>query len=204
MRLWTIQDARGYNRLKENKLFSGNTEYVDDNFRTSYNWMINQMKNRLKGSREDLTVYPVWAWYQWNGINKRKPDLRYGAHLQRGKKGYRIEFEIEDNKVLLSDFDLFHYVINYWYLPKNEEDAKSFEVEMKKNQIDLLDLQGFNKHSEIIDDLRVKIEKSWDLIFDLSWYDRDINLPKDKKSIQATCWELRWEQIIDVKEFIAR
>lgn len=190
--------------MKENKVFSSKIEYVDDGFRGAYSWIIEQMKKRVKAPKLDSSVYPVWAWYQWNGTNKRKPDLRYGGYLQKGEKGYRIEFEIEDDKVLLSDFQLFHHVINYWYLPRNEEDAKSFELKMKKNEIDLLDLQDFNKRSETIDDLRVDVEKSWDLIFDLEWYDEYINYPKDKKSIQATFWKLSWKQVIDVKEFIAR
>jgi hypothetical protein len=204
MRLWTIQDERGYNQLKENKVFSGNIEYVDYDFKRSYRWMVGQMEKRLKTPRVDLSTYPVWAWYQWNGTNKRKPDLRYTAHLPKGEKGYRVEFEIEEEAVLLSDFDLFHHVINYWYQPKGEKDDKLFELEMEKKQIELFTLQDFNKHSRVIDDLRLRIEKSWDLIFDLEWYDKYINYPKDKKSIQATFWELRWEQVIDVKGFIGR
>lgn len=93
IRLWTIQDTRGYNQLKENKVFSGKTEYVDDDFRRAYSWMVDQMEKRLKVSRPDISTYPVWAWYHWNGISKRKPDLRYGAHLQKGKKDIELNLK---------------------------------------------------------------------------------------------------------------
>lgn len=166
--------------------------------------MIEQMKKRLKVQMPDSAAYPVWAWYQWQSDKKKKPDLRFGGYLPRGKKGYRIEFEIEDDKVLLSDFDLFHYVLNYWYIPKNEEEDNLFDYEMEKNKIEIFDLDDFSKDSRILDELRNKVERSWDLIFHLDWYDEYVTHIKNEKAIQAAFWELRWDQVVDVKEFISR
>lgn len=204
MRLWTIKDINGYNELKETKILRGKTEYVDDEFRMAYNWMMEQMKNKLKFSLTNSSTYPVWAWYQWGGANKKKPDLRCSGYEKKGKKLFRIETEIEKDKVLLSDFDLFHYVLNYWYLPKDEEDQNIFDKEMKKNNITLFDLQNFNENSKLLDELRFKVEKSWNQIFDLDIYNEYVNTTEREKSIQATFLELRWEQVINVKEFIAR
>lgn len=190
--------------MKETGILCGNAKYVCDDFKMAYNSMIEQMKKRLKIQRPNDLAYPVWAWYQWCGENKRKPDLRYSGYAQRGTKLCRIEFEIEEDEVLLSDFDLFHHVLNYWYIPKNERDDNAFDKEMGKNNITLLDLQDFKKNSKKIDLLRNKIEKSWDLIFDIDWYDEYITSSKYEKSIQAVFWELRREQVIDIKEFIAR
>lgn len=190
--------------MKENGSLRGDDNCVYNDFKMAYNWMIEQMKIRLKIKRPNDSVYPVWAWYQWCGVDKRKPDLRYSGYGEKGTKLYRIEFEIEDDQVLLSDFDLFHFVLNYWYIPKNEKEHNVFEEKMDKNSITLLDLQDFNKNSEEINSLRYKIEKSWDLIFDLDWYDEYITSPKHEKSIQAVFWELQWNQVNDIKEFIAR
>jgi hypothetical protein len=190
--------------LKETGSLRGNANHVYDDFKMAYNWMIEQMKIRLKINMPDDLTYPVWAWYQWCNEDKRKPDLRYSGYGEKGTKLYRIEFEIEDHKVLLSDFDLFHFVLNYWYISKNEKENNVFDEEMDKNNITLLDLQDFNKKSEKINSLRDQIEKSWNLIFDLDWHDEYITSPKHEKSIQAVFWELEWEQVIDIKEFIAR
>jgi hypothetical protein len=32
----------------------------------------------------------------------------------------------------LSDFDLWHYVLNYWYLPESEAEGEEFELELKQ------------------------------------------------------------------------
>ncbi|GAA0178972.1 hypothetical protein SH2C18_19340 [Clostridium sediminicola] len=130
--------------------------------------------------------------------------MRCSGYAEKGTKLYRIEFEIEEDKVLLSNFDLFHYVLNYWYLPKNEEDDNLFYREMDKNNITLFDLQNFNKNSKELNKLRAKVKESWNLIFDLDRYDEYINGTENEKSIQATICELRWESVVDVKEFIAR
>lgn len=204
MKLWTIKDNIGYNQLRQNKILRGSSEYVDDDFRRSYNWMIKQMKKRLKIPMPDESAYPIWAWYQWNGINKKRPDLRSNSYAKRGSKLYRIEFEIEDDKVVLSDFDLFHFVLNYWYLPSDEKDDNLFNDELDKNKIRYINFQTENKSSKTLNKYISKIEKSWDKIFDLDWHSEYITSPKDEKSIQATLWELQWDQVINVKEFIAK
>ena len=77
-----------------------------------YAWLVLQMKKRI-GSPPEGVTYPVWAWYKWRE-NRKKPDLRaerwqYG---QKGDKFYRLEIEIPDREVLLSDFDEWICVLN--------------------------------------------------------------------------------------------
>ena len=43
------------------------------------------------------------------------------GHLPKGERGVRLELQVADDRVLLSDFDLWHYVLNYWYLPETRE-----------------------------------------------------------------------------------
>lgn len=204
MRLWTIQNIGAYKELKEAKELKGKSEFVYEDFRYAYNWMIKQMGKRLNVPSPDSLAYPIWSWYQWRGVNKRKPDLRYSGHSERGEKLVRIEFEIEEDKVLLSDFDLFHYVINYWYLPSSEHDSKQFDKEMARSGITLYDLQDCTQKSAILIILRKKVEESWNKIFNLDWEEEYITANREEKSIQGVLWELKWEQIINVDEFIAR
>jgi len=47
---------------------------------------------------------------------KRMPDLRSCGHLPRGIPGIRLELEVEEERVLLSDFSMWHAVLNQTYL----------------------------------------------------------------------------------------
>jgi hypothetical protein len=60
---------------------------------------------------------PVWAWFQFGGAARVRPDLRRRAHLPPGTPGVRIELSVQENEVLLSDFELWHYVLNGWPIP---------------------------------------------------------------------------------------
>jgi len=59
---------------------------------------------------------PVWAWFQFRDAARKKPDLRWAGHLKSGTRGVRVELVLSPSSVLLSDFDLWHYVLNNWAL----------------------------------------------------------------------------------------
>jgi len=42
--------------------------------------MAEQMRKRLKCVFKKVAL-PLWAWCQWEGERRRKPDLRSGGHL---------------------------------------------------------------------------------------------------------------------------
>lgn len=122
----------------------------------------------------DDVIYPVWAWYQWEGVRKR-PDMR--IHRYAGKKGTPVvlqTIDIPDNMVLLSDFDMWHVILNDGYLPLYEID-------------------------DIEDPSEDEILKSWENVFCIDevtdcWY-----VPK---STQATFWELKKEWVLKAEHFV--
>lgn len=95
-----------------------------------------------------------------------------------------MEVEIPDKDVLLSDEELWHFVLNDFYL----SDATN-EVEYNAAE------EAFDALPE--DEQRAVKEKSWERIFFVS-------PPVDNEwvrvgcYIQATFWELRREQIVKV------
>lgn len=90
-----------------------------------------------------------------------------------------LTIEIDANLVLLSDFDLWHYVLNNNYLPTNfSENEKKVSRESR--------------------------ELSWDKIFDLDFASPMIAESRSKKIIQATFWELTAAQVVAIQPFIAR
>ncbi|AFM00097.1 hypothetical protein Desde_1695 [Desulfitobacterium dehalogenans ATCC 51507] len=140
--------------------------FVND-FRYAYDWMTRKMIEADIYPAGDSIRYPVWAWYQWEGKRKRR-DMRKGGHAKRGEKIVQLTIDIDDKDVLLSDFDLFHYPLNYWYLPSDEEDDADFESTYTNAGFTWHDLSDFQIQSNEMLLLRDRIVKSWDQIFNLS------------------------------------
>jgi hypothetical protein len=203
MILWSILTKQAWEQLRQRGRLQADRRHILAEYLGPYLWMAKQMERRLAIPKLRPNTMPLWAWYQWEG-QRKKPDLRAGGHLPTGERGVRIEFEIDDELVLLSDFDLWHYVLDYWYLPVSERDGNSFERKLKK-----LGLSFYRcSHQRPLPHVqyRREIEQSWERIFDIGWSDRGhvIADPPKKKSIQATFWELRIEAVAEAREFMAR
>ena len=199
MILWTIQKEKAWEQLKSRGYLVGTIDNTMEEFWVSAcRWMADQMKERL-GSPPCAECFPVWAWYQWENATRTRPDLRTGGHLSKNERGVRIEFDCDENAALLSDFDLWHYVLNYWYLPESEADGEAFEAELERRGLSFFKTKPL-PHPEYHE----KIVKSWDKIFDLDWTEPDLASPRDQKSIQATVWQLRIDQVRSYTCFISR
>ena len=202
MTLWTIQSIAAWKILQREKVLFADQRYSLDLCLDAYRWLVKQMERRI-GPRPENTSLPLWAWYQWGDVKRRKPDLRFSAHLPKGQRGVRIEFEQSDKGVLLSDFVLWHYVLNYSYLPRTIADDEAFDAEFDA-ELSKHNLSFFETKHLPVRAYHQRIEKSWEHIFDLDWFAEDITHPVDKKSIQATFWQLHFDQIRDVQFFTAR
>lgn len=127
------------------------------------------------------------------------PDLRASGHLPSGTAGVRLELEVDPDEVLLSDFDLWHYVLNYWYLPTSASDGNRFQRELAAVGLSFYrsrPLPDAKYHDEIV--------SSWDRIFALDWSQRGLASPRKRKAIQACMWEIRPEMVRRRREFTAR
>lgn len=198
MILWTIQSMAAWQVLIASRILHCYDQNIwDENF-DAYSWLIDQMEQRIQ-LRRPQNAFPLWAWYQWNGERRNRPDLRTSGHLPRGDKGVRIEFQMSDHLVLLSDFDLWHYALNYWYLPQSIDDGELFEAKLAEQGLSFYDTKPIPEpefHNIIV--------KSWERIFDIEWEEKDLTVPKAQKPIQATFWELRIENVRRIDEFVAR
>lgn len=206
MKLWTIQNIDAYEKFKNTGFLRANENFIYDDMTFHYNWVVAQMKKRIGPPPSKEIKYPVWAWYQWNGVRHRKPDLRYSAHLPRGTSGVRIELVVDTKEVLLSDFDDFNCVLNYGYMTDTEKEYNRFYNEFESNGFCHDNFYDLGKNSKLLNYYRAKLYNSWERIFDLK---RDIldeawSGKKEERSIQATLWEVKWGQVISAKQFIAR
>lgn len=197
MKLWTIQPLKFYNKLITDGEIYSSEDYVDSDFKYAYQWIIKQMERRI-GQRPNKNIYPIWAWYQYKNIQSRKPDLRTSGFLPKGVKGVRIEFEKPENQILLSDFDLWHFPLNYWYIADNETQERDFDTLIKNSKVQFMDRENYPSH------LKLLIENSWNKALDMS-YDSEYASEKfNNKRIQATFWNLKASEITKVDFFKAK
>ena len=139
----------------------------------SYDWMRIQMEKRTSKYQGH---YPWWGWKIYY-LDHPEPDLRNERH-RWNQDFYRIELNIADNKVLLSDLNGWCCgPMNGRFLPFTEEEDQDFDARWKKstgaNLISLKDLRYLleqGKPSPIKDpdpELLKEIEDSWERCFDL-------------------------------------
>ena len=203
MLIWSILTQQAWEELQQKGRLRGTAHYADKDFAGPYAWMARQMERRLTTPRPSKNSMPVWGWRQWWG-DRRRPDLRASGYLSKGTPGVRVELRVEDDRVLLSDFELWHYVLNYWYLPRTVKDGEAFEKKLARAGLSLIGCSHQKPLSHAT--LRREIEKSWERIFDLSWNDpgnKIVHSSKDR-SIQGTMWELLLEDVVEIKEFTAK
>ncbi len=199
MILWTIQSSAAWTELQEKGVLRSKPQHImEKTWLSAYQWMAQQMMSRI-GPPPEPDCLPIWAWFQWEGRHRRKPDLRAAGHLGKGERGIRVELEYPDSRALLSDFCLWHYVLSYWYLPALEADGDAFEAELAAHGLSFFNqkpLPDAHYHSTVVG--------SWDRIFDLDWSEPDLSEPMEQKSIQATVWEVKREQVKNHKHFTSR
>ncbi len=189
-------DEQGWHELRTQDTLKAAKHLVDQDFLSGYEWMRIQM-NKYLGSGTTGNQYPLWAWYQAKNENEKRPDLRESGYLQRGKTGFRVEFEKDRSEVLLSDFELWHFVLNQSFLAKSMYKFDQFEKRLYRSF-------GTSNFSELPHAVQNEIEESWEKIFDLNFQAKDIANPRANKQIQATFWELNMNEVIQVDRFTAR
>lgn len=118
MKFWTIQTEEAWQKAIAYGYLAGDHEYVWHEFLPAYRWMMKQMKVEFPNYIGD---YPVWVWL-------KKPDLRFSGHLMKGTNGVLLELDLEEEDVLISDFQAWHLVLYNSFVALTEEEEQEFET----------------------------------------------------------------------------
>jgi hypothetical protein len=119
---WTNQTIEAWNEALNKGYLVGNPDYIWEEFKEPYHWMMEQMKKRLHYYNGE---YPIWVWTE-------KPDLRRSGHFNRGTYAVRLQVEMPSEHVLLSDFDAWHMVLNDGFLPLTWEEDELYDKGQSK------------------------------------------------------------------------
>ena len=98
-----------------------------------------------------------------------------------------LEVEISDNRILLSDFDAWHSVLNNYHSYHN------VRIEAKYQELD----QWLDSLSEA--DRQQEIKKSWGSIFDIAPFENDFC--RNGVWVQGTAWEIKAEDVVKTRPF---
>jgi len=188
LKVWTIQPFAAWEQFQQQGVITCQARFVDSYDKPAYAWMRHQMARRLPGYQGD---WPVWVWVKWDKTSPR-PDISAEGHFPHGQKGVMLECLIPQESVLISDFELWHFVMNNQYLSLSEAESEKWEARAASGTITPATL------------LEEK-EKSWEKIFDFtSPRDPDWIGDKSEAQLQGCIESLRLDQIVTVTPFTAR
>ena len=158
---------------------------ICQHFRPAYQWLMGQMNQRIPGYNG---AFPIWFWYS------PKPDLRRSGYWAGGQRGLRIELEVPFAKILLSDFNTWHCVLNRWHLSISSRESRKWD--RKTN--------GFNHfNAKLPAPYEDELQSTWERIFDLSLI-RRAKLWGAAGRIQGVVDRVLLSEVRDIKEFVAR
>ena len=204
VKLWTLQHEDAFRVFKETGVLRANNNYLfcDVGFTYAYDWIAEEMRKRIGEPPVEDIKYPIWAWYQWEGKRKRQ-DLRCSGYAKRGTPMVQLEIEVPINEILLSDFDAWIFVMNYWYIHDNDDDYNAF---IKRHEVanNLCRGMAYNLNDSRLYDMQKEIRESWPKVFDLENAHKITEFPKEEQSIQATMWQVTMDQVRKVEHFTAK
>jgi len=196
MRLWTIQTKETWVHAEESGVLECNELHIDVDkaidswFRPVYDWMVGQLEQRVKNY--PCNKYPIWAWYH------PKLDLRRSGHSPRGTSGVRVEFIVSSDRVLLSDFEAWHAVLNCWYLSLSEEESDNWDKRCERAGIKT----GWENWPPPAP-FKEEIMRSWERIFDLKLLKTHLEWTGGE-TIQACIEKIYMDEVVNVTYFKAR
>jgi hypothetical protein len=146
----------------------------DEMFKEAYTFINEEMKRRMPSY---AGPYPMWAWAE-------RPDLRSERH-NFYDKSLLITADVPDERILLSDFGLYHVCLGGWYLSLTEKEDD--EVSM------LGELKPTNE----------QIKESWKRMFEINRKrsKEEIRWIGKSDKIQCCIDGIFMSEIVDIKRF---
>lgn len=150
----------------------------------AYAWMKDSMASAGVLAPEP-GVSPWWCWVR-REQNHPEPYIEDAEGLH---DPVVLQLSLPAEQIVLSCFDLWHCVLNKWYVWSSEFDEQDFDRAMEKAE----------EGSVAALQLQRRMQKSWLAIFELDQTVMDMG-PFEAKSIQGCYWTLRLADVTAVIE----
>ena len=211
MILWTIQDIAVWEQLEATGVYTTPSDRIEfpehedtdcHHAHYAYRWLSEQMRKRV-GPPPKGVEFPVWAWYKQQERPDGKPDMRC-SHYIKDLPCVRMKLDVPDWEVMITDFEDWHYALNYWHCSTTEQESDEFEKWHESLGISFHDIGDWSLQSPELTLVRERVEKSWERIIGINPVNEQWHFPWKKRSFQATFWTLRHEHVLSVERFISR
>ncbi|MBB6218596.1 hypothetical protein HNQ80_004770 [Anaerosolibacter carboniphilus] len=183
VKLWTRQHENVLKELEQKGVYRIKKEYItqkldtlSDYYLHVYDWYVKRAEKIVE--RPEGVEYPIWL--------STSSELM----LQPTEGTIVLALEVEKKYAVFTDSEKWGYVMNYWYVPLNDEDEELYNKELKRYNIGDESALYMGHKGNFYPILRNKIVKSWERIFE--------NNLSITKTTQATLWEIKKEWIVDV------
>lgn len=207
MLIQSFQNSKIIELLEKEGIAFAVADYMDKDFnlhwgfKESYEWMKHQMiKRGIYPQHHDDDLF--WGWAYSGDRGKKQVDLRVRRHQNKGL--YLLDIEKSEKDLLLSDFDFWHFVLNYWPLSTSLKEEKYWDKVSSINNFYI---------EKPIKDLFIheQLSQSWNSIFELEFKDnafyyklhklkqKYLNIYKQKILVQATFWSIKLEEVKNIR-----
>lgn len=175
-----IQSTGGY-RVKEEYVRAKNME-ISDYYLKLYRWLTHGCK--AHGTKvPDGADLPIWL------------AMTEAQRLGRAPDTISLTLEVPTDSLFLVDYDQWGYIVNHWYVPKDEADDDKHNAELKSmgivNEAALITTEKGNYFPL----MKQKIIRSWDRLFegepDLENLDKYVGV----------IWEIKPEWVKEVEHY---
>lgn len=184
--LWTRQVPEVWEELERTGTYHVKEEYIRikndtiaDYYLGLYRWYTNEARKYIDIPKE--LEYPVWL------------SVTDEMMLQLVENTIILKLEVPKEKVLMANMEAWGYVVNYWYIPLNDEDAKKHAEELKYYGVTEEDTLISTSKGNFYPTLKRKILSSWKRVFTMP--------PANNNDAVATVWEIKKEWVKEVQRY---
>lgn len=176
--VWTELEQTGRYRVKEEYIRIKN-DTIADYYLQLYRWYTREARKYIELPQE--VEFPIWL------------SVTDEMMLQLVENTIILKVEVPKEKVIMANMEAWGYVVNYWYVPLDEMDAKNHAEELKRQGITEEDTLISTSKGNFYPLLKRKILSSWSRVFTMP--------PANHNQAVATTWELKKEWVKEVYRY---
>ena len=180
--VWTRQSEKILQDIEQDSRYIVKREFIEEKMENHaglyfdvYHWYA-QKAQRIVPKPDDV-LFPVWV------------SVTESSKLGVTEGNVFLELEVDRNDLIILNQEKWGYVVNYMYIPQDDEDEAKHEALLAKYQTHdtAAYLSGFYPV------IKSKIIKSWERLFE--------NDPVINDEMMGTLWEIRKEWIKNITTY---
>lgn len=206
-KLWTFQSKEVLDIIKKHGVYYSERDrvieylkssskvepaYLDEHIKNrlrSYDWIASQMDSKI-GKRPKEGCMPIWAFYEYEF--KKKIFIDDVTDDEVG-----LELLVREENVVLTDYALWHYILNDTPIFLDEDEFYSFKEKAEKCGYWGANDKDYDNKSMEFEECKEYKYKSWQRVFNVTG-EGNFNNSKLEDPIQACLWKIRSEDILNV------